>query len=47
MNEMDLANKQLDDLKEQGYRSIYQKQRQKQYEQAQAEYEYKLNCPEN
>lgn len=45
MDEMDLANRKLDELKDNGYKSIYQEQRQDRYRRAMQEYEFKLNCP--
>jgi hypothetical protein len=45
MNEQDKAEQQIKELKEQGYKSIYERDRDKQYKQAVQDYERRLNCP--
>lgn len=45
MNEQDKAEQQIKELKEQGYKSIYERDRKRQYQQAVQDYERYLNCP--
>ena len=45
MDEQDKAEQQIKELKEQGYKSIYERNRDKQFKQAIQDYERRLNCP--
>jgi hypothetical protein len=45
MNEQDKAEQQIKELKEQGYKSIYERDRDRQYKQAVQEYERYLFYP--
>lgn len=45
MNEDDIANQQLDELKNEGYKSLEEKERDRQYRRALYEYESHINCP--
>lgn len=45
MNFDDIANQQVDELKEQGYKLPYERDREKQYKQACKEFEISLSYP--
>lgn len=45
MDEQDKAEQQIKELKEQGYKSIYERNRNRQFKQAMQDYERHLNCP--
>ena len=45
MNEDDIANKILDELKDEGYKSLEDKYRDIQFKRALQDYERHLNCP--
>lgn len=45
MDEQVKAEQQIKELKEQGYKSIYERDRDRQYKQAAQDYERHLNCP--
>ena len=44
-NEEDKAEQQIKELKEQGYNSVYERDRDRQFKQAMQDYERHLNCP--
>ena len=45
MDELDKAEQQIKELKEQGYKSFEERKRKRQYQQAMQDYERHLNCP--
>lgn len=45
MDEQDLANKLLDELKDEGYKTFQEREHARQFKRALAEYESKLNNP--
>lgn len=45
MEEQDIVNQQLDELKNEGFKSLEGKERYKQYRRALNEYESHINCP--
>ena len=45
MDEDDLANRLLDELKEQGYKSLEDRDRDRAFKRAMQDYERRLNCP--